>query len=328
MDFSELSRITSGFTQSRIIQVAVKLGVFDVIKTEGSSSLEVAEALRTNPRAMELFLNALVALGFLHKENEKFYNTDSSLTYLVKTSPKYFGGMILFEEGLWNMWANLEETIRTGKPARTPDMFQEKKEETERFIMAMHTLVMARGDAEILSGILDFTQAKTMIDIGSGPGTYPIQFLKKYTHLKITIFDLPETLNVTKRVLEREGMDGKIRLIEGDYNVDELPTGFDVALLSNIIHSENEEANQKLIHKVYRALNQNGKIIIKDHILDDTFTSPAVGAIFSIQMLLLTKGRDYSFTEVKDWIENAGFKKAEWIRLNPPLTSSLVIGWK
>jgi hypothetical protein len=45
-------------------------------------------------------------------------------------------------------------------------------------------------------------------------------------------------------------------------------------------------------------------------------------------MLLLTKGRDYSFTEVKDWIENAGFKKAEWIRLNPPLTSSLVIGWK
>lgn len=328
MDFSELTRISSGFTQSRIIQVAVKLGLFDVIKAEGSSSEVIAKTLHTNPRATELFLNALVALGLLHKERESFFNTDSSLTYLVKTSPKYFGGMILFEEGLWSMWESLEKSIHTGKPARSPDMFQEKEEETERFIMAMHTLVMARGDAEILGDMLDFKGAKTMIDIGSGPGTYAIQFLKRYPHLKITIFDLPGTLNVTKKILKRDKMDGKIELVEGNYNTDELPQGFDVAFLSNIIHSENEETNQKLMREVYASLNQNGRIIIKDHILDDTLTSPAIGAIFSIQMLLATKGRDYSFREINDWLEDAGFKKSEWIRLKPPLTSSLVIGWK
>ncbi|MGE5444424.1 MAG: methyltransferase [Ignavibacteriales bacterium] len=328
MDFSELSRITSGFTQSRIIQVAVKLGAFDAIETRGSSSAEIAKALSTNPRATELFLNALVALGLLHKEKDKFYNTDSSLTYLVKTSPKYFGGMILFEEGLWSTWGRLEEAIHTGKPARSPDMFQEKEEETERFIMAMHTLVMARGDAEILSDLLDFKETKTVIDIGSGPGTYPMQFLKKYPHLKITIFDLPGTLNVTRKVLKKEKMDGKIELVEGNYNTDEIPHGFDVVFLSNIIHSENEEANQKLMKKVYASLNRNGRIIIKDHILDDTLTGPAIGAIFSVQMLLVTKGRDYSFREVEGWLEDAGFKKSEWIRLKPPLTSSLVIGWK
>lgn len=328
MDFSELSRITSGFTQSRIIQVAVKLGAFDAIETRGSSSAEIAKALSTNPRATELFLNALVALGLLHKEKDKFYNTDSSLTYLVKTSPKYFGGMILFEEGLWSTWGRLEEAIHTGKPARSPDMFQEKEEETERFIMAMHTLVMARGDAEILSDLLDFKETKTVIDIGSGPGTYPMQFLKKYPHLKITIFDLPGTLDVTRKVLKKEKMDGKIELVEGNYNTDEIPHGFDVVFLSNIIHSENEEANQKLMKKVYASLNRNGRIIIKDHILDDTLTGPAIGAIFSVQMLLVTKGRDYSFREVEGWLEDAGFKKSEWIRLKPPLTSSLVIGWK
>ncbi len=328
MDFSELSRITSGFTQSRIIQVAVKLGVFDAIDARGSPSAEIAKALGTNPRATELFLNALVALGLLHKEKDEFYNTDTSLIYLVKTSPKYFGGMVLFEEGFWDTWGRLEEVIRTGKPARSPDMFQEREEETERFIMAMHTLVMARGDAEVLSDMLDFKEAKTMIDIGSGPGTYPMQFLKGYPHLKITIFDLPGTLSVTRKVLKKERMDGKIELVEGDYNTDEIPQGFDVAFLSNIIHSENEEANQRLMKKVYASLNPNGRIIIKDHILDDTLTSPAVGAIFSVQMLLVTKGRDYSFREVRGWLEDAGFKKSEWIRLMPPLTSSLVIGQK
>jgi hypothetical protein len=120
----------------------------------------------------------------------------------------------------------------------------------------------------------------------------------------------------------------RIRLLEGDYNTDDIPGGFDVAFLSNIIHSEDEKANQKLMKKVYSSLNRNGRIIIKDHILDDTLTSPAIGAIFSIQMLLLTRGRDYSFSEVKGWLEDAGFRKSEWIRLEPPLTSSLIIGWK
>lgn len=328
MDFSKLGRISSGFVHARIIQVAVKLGVFDAIKSEGSPSQEAAEALNVNPRAAEIFLNALVAIGILNKKEGKFYNTDCSLAYLIRTSPQYYGGMILFEEGLWNAWANLEESVRTGKPARTPDMFQEKEEETERFIMAMHSIVKARGDAEVLGDMLDFSAAKTMIDIGSGPGTYPIEFLRKYPHLQVTIFDLPATLDVTRKVLENEGVYGKIRIEEGNYNTDPLPAGFDIALLSNIIHSENEDNNQRLMNKVFGSLNRGGKVIIKDHILDETLTNPAVGAIFSVQMLLVTGGRDYSFAEVRNWLENAGFGETEWIRLKPPLTSSLVIARK
>ncbi len=325
MDFSELSRISGGFVQSRILQIAVKLGLFDVIKSEGSLSEEVARAIDTNPYATELFLNALAALKTLDKEQGKFYNTENSLAYLVKDSPKYFGGMILFEEGLWDMWEKLEESVRTGKPARPTDMFQENEQETERFIMAMHSIVRARGDAEILSDLLDFKWAKTIIDIGSGPGTYPMQFLKKYPHLKITIFDLTGTAQITKKVLQKEGMLRKMEIVEGDYNTDDLPGGFDVAFLSNIIHSEVKENNQKLISKVYKILNPDGQLIIKDHILHDTLTSPAVGAIFSIQMLLATGGRDYSFREVRAWLEDAGFKELEWIKLQPPLNSSLVI---
>ncbi|HEY7534798.1 MAG TPA: methyltransferase, partial [Thermodesulfobacteriota bacterium] len=229
---------------------------------------------------------------------------------------------------LWNTWGSLEQSIRSGNPARKADMFQKNAEETERFIMAMHSLVNARGDAEILSDKLDFSRAKTLLDIGSGPGTYPIQFLRKYPNLKITILDLPRTLSITKKVLRNEQISGRIRLVERDYNSGEIPKGFDIAFLSNIIHSESEEANQKLLKKVYRALNPRGKIIIKDHILDSTLTSPAVGAIFSINMLLTTKGRDYSFRELRNWLINAGFEKIRWIRLKPPLTSSLVIGRK
>ncbi len=194
--------------------------------------------------------------------------------------------------------------------------------------MAMDSLVRARGDAEVLSQMLHLSWAESMIDIGSGPSTYPIYFYKKNPRLKITIFDLPGTLKITRKVLAKYGMEGKFELVAGDFNIDELPNGFDIAFLSNIIHSEGEKSNLRLMEKVYSSLNPKGEIIIKDHILDDSLTSPAVGAIFSVQMLLTTGGRDYSFREVNEWLEGVGFEKVKWIRLEPPLTSSLVIAKK
>jgi hypothetical protein len=70
-------------------------------------------------------------------------------------------------------------------------------------------------------------------------------------------------------------------------------------------------------------------MMIKDHILDDDRVNPAVGAIFSLLMLLTTAGgRCYSFSEIKNWMNRADLSSIERIDLPPPLTSSLVIGTK
>jgi hypothetical protein len=102
-----------------------------------------------------------------------------------------------------------------------------------------------------------------------------------------------------------------------------------VVFLSNIIHGENYQGNQTLIVKLGANLNSSGRLVIKDHILDDTRVMPPVGAIFSLLMLLTTDGgRCYSFTEIRRWMELAGLGQIRQIDLPPPLTSSLVIGTK
>jgi SAM-dependent methyltransferase len=327
-DFDVINRISRGFVLSRILQVATKLGIFDTINKGRLSSVNIAKILKLNPRATETFLNSLVAMRLLSKEDREYINTELSSKYLLKNSPCYFGGMLLFEHHQWDTWGNLEESLKTGKPSRTPDMFQGHEAETERFIMAMHSLVRARGDANIIIDRLDLSRAKSMIDIGSGPGSYPIAFIKKYPSLKVTIFDLPGTIKVTKRVLEAEGMLGRIELFEGDYNRGDLPKGFDIAFLSNIIHSEDEETNQRLMKHIYKILNPGGEIIIKDHIMNEDLISPACGAIFSINMLLSTRGRDYSFKEVASWLKDANFIRIKWKKLPKPLNSSLVLALK
>lgn len=329
MDFSDLARLASGHAEARIIQVAVSLGAFEALQDRGRPAPDVAASLQTDPRATEFLLNALAALGLLEKKDGLFFLNDVSSVYLVRGSEKYLGGMILFDSSLWDCWGALEEAVRSGRPARSPDMFQADPSETERFIYAMHSLVQARGDAEILTEKLDLGGVDELLDIGSGPGTYPIHFCRKQLELHATIFDLPGTLEITRKIVSSSGLSERISLVAGNYRHDPIPGSYDMIFLCNIIHSESAEENSRLMAKLYPRLNPGGRIVIKDHILDDKLTHPPVGAIFSMLMLLTTEqGRCYSFSEVKGWLEETGFTRVTEMPLPHPLTSSLVIGDK
>jgi hypothetical protein len=328
MEFRELARVNGGYAEARILHAAVSLGVFDALDAGGRSAAEIARRLATDARATELLLNALVAMRLVHKDGAAFKETEVSRTFLANTSPSSYAGMIRFDASLWALWERLEESVRSGRPARTPDMFQGSPEETARFIDGMASLVRARGDARILGETLDLGRARRLLDVGSGPGTYPLEFCRRHPELQVTIFDLPATLDVTRRHLAGSGLEDRIRLVPGDYRRDALPGGHDTAFLSNIIHGEDEATNRRLMERLYTALSADGRVFIKDHITDESGTSPAPAAIFSITMLLLTHGRDYAYGEVRAWLLAAGFARVEIDVLPPGLISTLITARK
>jgi O-methyltransferase/methyltransferase family protein len=329
MDFSELSRLAGGHIEARIVHAAVELGVFDVLRDGALETAYVASALHTDARATELLLNSLVAMQLVEKQHNKFSLTATAKTYLVSDAPRSLCGMIRFDASLWNCWERLSEAVRSGRPARAPNMYQDDPRETEVFIHAMDSLVGARGDAEIIARTLDWRGVTELLDIGSGPATYPIALCRKYPQLRATIMDLEATIKITRQVVHAAGLEERIRLLVGDYRSDPIPGHYERIFLSNIIHSEGFDENQCLMTKLYANLSSRGRIVLKDHILDMTRTQPPVGAIFSLLMLLTTQsGRCYGFDEIKAWLENAGFHGVTQIDLPPPLTSSLVVGEK
>jgi len=191
----------------------------------------------------------------------------------------------------------------------------------------MDSLVKARGDIDVLIDALDWRDIGDLLDVGSGPATYPIALCKKFSHMRATIFDLPGTLKITERYVRAAGMTDHITLVAGDYRKDPIPGRYDAVFISNIIHGENSERSQALISKVACSLKPSGRIVVKDHILDESRAHPSVGAIFSLLMLLTTEGgRCYSFGEIKSWMQQAGLSQIQQIELPSPLTSSLVVG--
>jgi len=321
--------LASGHVEARIVQTAVELRIFDALRAEPKSADALAQLLKLETHATELLLNALVAVNLLEKDAHIFSLAEVSKQYLLRSSPHYVGAMIQFDASLWTCWEKLPEALRSGGAVRAPNMYQDFPAETETFINGMDSLVKARGDADVLGTAIDWNSVNTMLDVGSGPATYPIALCRRFTNLNATLFDLPATLKITERFVRDAGLTGRIELIAGDYRSDPIPGLYDVALLSNVIHGENAAKNEALIHKLAANLNPGGRLIIKDHILDDSRANPPVGAIFSLLMLLTTDGgRCYSFAEINAWMNNAGLNQVRQVDLPPPLTSSLVIGTK
>lgn len=328
MEFRELARINGGYAEARILHAAVTLGLFDRLDAAGRTAAVIAAAAGTDPRATELLLNALVAMRVVRKDGDLFKETEVTRTYLTTTSPASYTGFVRFDASLWSLWENLAETVRTGKPARDPDMFQSSTEDTARFIDAMASIVAARGDARVLAETLELGGVRRLLDVGAGPGSYAIEMVRRHPDLRATIFDLPGTLAVSRRYVEASGVADRIELVAGDYLRDPLPAGYDLVFLSNVIHGEDEDTNRALMRKVHGALVAGGRVMIKDHVTDESGTSPAPAAIFSIAMLLFTRGRDYAFAEIRDWLLAAGFARVEADVLPPGLISTLVVGHK
>lgn len=331
MDFSTIAGLAGGHAEARAIQVALKLGIFERLNAGALAADRLASAIGCEPRATTILANALAALGLLHNNDGRFQLDQSSRRFLVESSPEYLGGMILFDAALWDEWGRLEDTIRSGAPARTPDMFQSSPEATARFIRAMDSLVRARGDDRWTAEHLDLSSARSVADLGGGPGTYLVEFIRRFPNLRGAIWDLPATLEVARRILSDRAPAAlaRIDLRAVDYLAGELPGPVDAIFMSNIIHSENEPVNEALMAKCFRALAPGGLIAIKDHIMNRELTEPAAGAVFSLYLLLTTRGRDYSFDETAGWLAAAGFAEIRMTTLpSPPFTSSIVTARK
>lgn len=329
MNLEDLMHINEGYMKARTFQVAVNLKIFDRLASEARSAKGVAEALKLDCRATELLLDALAAMGIIEKNKGRYINTAVAQRFLVSSSPTYYGALVRHSGAGWEVWGKLEEVVRTGNPVRQQNAHQGDPEDTERFIMAMHGLATAGNYPAMCADILNFEKIGTLLDVGGGPGSFSIEFCRRKPTLKATILDLPGTLEVTKKVLKNyPEVAGRVNFFAADFNEDEIPGSYDMIFVSNIIHSESFEENFNLMKKLFAATNPGGMIVVKDHILNEEGTEPTYGALFSLHMLIQTKGKSYKFSEVEGWLKEAGYKDIVQKALPGITSASVVTGQK
>lgn len=305
------------FLKSRIIISGAELDVFTRLDREKATADTLAEELKSDKKALARLLDSLVAIKLLVKEDGYYQPTERG-AFLSSNHPKTELAMVLHLQALWDSWSGLTETVKTGANPRRKPVFERSEESIKGFIGAMH--VVGRELSIEIADSYELSGFKRLLDIGGATGTYTIAFLKKNPNMTAVLFDRPLVIPMAKEKLEAEGFLDRVELVAGDFYADELPTGCDLALLSAIIHQNSPEQNFDLYCKVQRALVPDGKVLIRDHVMSPDRTYPPQGALFAINMLVNTEGGGtYTFDEIKEGLEKAGFVDVRMVRKGPKM---------
>jgi predicted O-methyltransferase YrrM len=294
------------YWETKILLTAVKLDLFSMIDAKPKTVVEIAQRIGADASTLELLMNAMVATGVLTKDGDRFANTSVAQTHLVKASPGYIGHLLMLHDAEWNNWGKLEEAVKTGRSPVTRHVFETDPELGASVLSVLHRIGEQSGPA--LAKRLALGGVRAMLDLGGGAGTNAIAFCSVYPELKATVFDLPQTLRVTERTVKQAGLEDRIALMPGNFNQDSLSGPYDLVLMSDVLHYQDDQMNAAVVRKVHAHVNPGGRLVIKDRFLDESGTGPAWTTAFAVHILVNTeKGRCYRTADAMRWMRDAGF---------------------
>jgi len=223
-DLSPAHILATGFSfwNAKVLLTAVDFGVFTHLAKGPCTGAELGRAFALHPRAIADFFDALVAMGFLHRDGNdaaaRYRNTDEAARFLDAASPDYIGGiMVMLNQRLFRYWHDLPEALRTGKPQNETKtggagMFEAiyaDEAGLERFLNAMTGL--SRGNFQGFAAQFDFGPYQTLCDVGGATGLLAIEVAKRHPKMRCTSFDLAAVEPIAKRHIAKAGLGERVR---------------------------------------------------------------------------------------------------------------------
>lgn len=329
----KIMQVGLGFWASKTLLSAVEMELFTELAKHPEDLEAVQGRMGLHPRSARDFLDTLVALGFLERNDGVYSNTAETDLFLDKRKPTYMGGMLeMANHRLYPFWADLTKALRTGEPQNEAargetGMFEALYADPDRlkeFLKAMSGI--SRGANIAIAQRAPWSNYKTFVDVGAAQGDLAVQIAKANPHLTGIGFDLPEVGPIFEEYVEETGLQERVSFTGGSFFDQDLPKA-DVVTMGHILHDWDLETKRMLIRKAYEALPEGGAFVVYEALIDDDRAKNAFGLMMSLNMLIETSGGfDYSGADCKGWMRDAGFSSTSQHHLVGP--DAMVIGIK
>jgi SAM-dependent methyltransferase len=311
-----INEILSGYQKACILMTAGELDIFEPLADKPVTAKTAAERLKLSPKGVERLLNALCALGLAVRENEHYRLPDDAGKYLAKNGEHSLRQWIRLSADILPVWNRLGEFVRTGRHVKSiMELLRGDPRNMRAFTDAMHDKALRA--TWMLAREIPVGDYKRLLDVGGGPGTYALEWAKLHAHLRATVFDIPPVLEVTRDYIKRYNLQDRVDTKAGDFNKDDLGTGYDLVLLANVVHMYDAALGRALARKAIDALVPGGRIVIHGFCTDDEETGPPADVIFALNMGLLTEGGGaHPVREMTRWLREGGVSDIRRFRVD------------
>lgn len=329
----KIMQLGLGFWASKVFLSAVELHVFDALAKTPLTAEQLSKELALSQRSNRDFLDALVALGLLNRDNEKYSNGPEAAEFLVSTKPTYIGGFFeMVNSRLYKSWGGLTEALRTGTPQNeakdtdSKELFSKLYQDPDRLRLFLGSMTgISRGPAYAIATKFAWKNYNSFADIGTAQGGLAVTIATQHEHLQGIGFDLREVKPVFEEFAAANSVQERLKFLAGDFFKDELPK-VDVIVMGHILHDWNLHEKRMLVRKAFDALPSGGAFVVYDTMIDNDRSQNLMGLLMSLNMLIETPGGfDYTMKDCESWLKEAGFKDIKFEPLIGPHTMAIAI---
>jgi ubiquinone/menaquinone biosynthesis C-methylase UbiE len=294
---------------------ADRAGLFTFMSSRSAvTTNEIVNHTILNLRGVQAFLGVLCGLNIVTKDaNSQYTLSDVGREYLDARSPFYVGlslhGMLKapipkrmlkgaqprrFSENVCTFWDKIQywrNPYQWGRPERL------RIQHSRNFPAAV---VAAR------SGF--FNGIDHLVDIGGGSGVFCIPLALDRPNMRLTLVDLPRSLQHIKEFLKPYDVDDRIELAGIDvYKTPwPLPT-CDGVLFANFLHTCDDDECRSLLRGAFRLLAPHGRVVLHEMLWNERGDGPLLTALWNFWMVSVSAGHQRCATELSQLLAEAGF---------------------
>jgi len=320
----------NGYQRTQALKAGIELELFTAIGEGNATAKAIAERCGASERGTRILCDFLTIAGFLTKQDNSYSLTADSATFLDKRSPAYMGTVseFILSSHIRDKFDRLTDAVRKGGSVAEDEAFQPDHPMWVKFARAMQPMMAM--PAQLMAQLVDAKHDRPLriLDIAAGHGLFGLAFARQNPQVQVTAVDWPKVLEVAKENAQTAGVADRYHTNPGSaFDVD-YGTGYDLVLLTNFLHHFDKETCETLLRKVHAALADGGQAVTLEFVPNDDRITPPQAAGFSMQMLGGTPAGDaYTFAELKEMFQNAGFSGSEMHEL-PPTIERVVISQK
>ena len=194
-----------------------------------------------------------------------------------------------------------------------------------------YTKLMATSQQSVSEQVIaaiDLGNSQHLLDVGGGNAAFAIAVAKKWPHLRVTVADLPAVTGEAQQNISASGLHERIDTVAVDFKRQPLPAGHDAVSLVRIMHDHDDADAQQLLAAAAVSLPPAGRIIVAEPMAEKSVAGKLLQTYFSMYLLAMGQGRLRHPDELRQMLEQAGFRSIRRASTPIPLISSVLVGYR
>jgi hypothetical protein len=301
---TDLNKILSAYQITQSIFVATGLGIADMLGGGPKSCDELAQSTGANPGALRRLLRFLVREGIFREDGQEHFALTPLAELLRADAPgSVRAHALIVGELWWRAWGALPYSVRTGKTAfehaygiPSYDYLGQHAHAAHLFSAVM--TATTKQDATAITAAYDFSEMKTIVDVGGARGTLVAAILKAHPQASGILFDLPNAIHHARALLDGEGVGTRCDIVPGDFR-QFIPRGGDAYIFKSVFTDWDDERSLLILKNCHRAMRPRARLLIID---------PLNNPSLDLSVLILTGGHVRAEPEYRALLDSAGFK--------------------